>query len=158
MIGTTLILASFIGAVRYGTGPDVSFGEYAGLIVRASGDIFLEVESHGQIPFSLYILSFDDVIKMIQQNGSMEGCRVLFALENITSYEGVLLVWIPGWYGVLVTPSEGETIGIEIGVNKIKPSSGILFPGFTIVVVGILFVMPWSFIKRALDWKNRGTQ
>jgi hypothetical protein len=150
MIGIALILASFFGAVWHGTGSDVSYGDYEGLMVRAPGNILLEVESSGQTPFSLYILTFDSVVKMIQQNGSMEGCTLLLALENITSYRGVLPVLVPGWYGVLVTPAEAGTISIEISVDKLKPSSGIFLLGLSLVVVGVLFVIPWSFLKQTI--------
>jgi hypothetical protein len=153
IIGLTLIVTSISGYASYGSSSEVRYGVYEGYIVRAAGDISLEVESLEQKAFSLYILGLDDVIKMIQQNGSMNGCTLLLALEDITSYEGVLPVLAPGWFAILTTPAENET-RIEIDVVKQMPAKGILLPGFASVAVGILLAVPWLSLSKALKSKK----
>lgn len=148
IVGLALIISSFTGSVTYGTGSDVSYGNYEGKLVRAAGDIRFEVESRNQTPFSLYVMRFADITKMIRQNGSMEGCRLVLSFENITAHEGILHVLVPGWFGILTTPTQEGIAHISISINKLKPSSGIFLPGVLSASFGILITMYCSLFRK----------
>ncbi|MBD3157830.1 MAG: hypothetical protein GF309_03485 [Candidatus Lokiarchaeota archaeon] len=148
IIGLALIISSFAGSIEYGTGSDVSYGTYKGKLVRAAGDIRFEVETRNQSLFSLYIMRFNDFTKMIRQNGSMEGCRLVLSFENITAHNGTLHVLVPGWFAIFTTPTQEGVAHIHISVNKLKPSTGIFFPGVLSTSVGILITMHCSFFRK----------
>ena len=151
IIGIALILVSFVGAVTYGQGSDVAYDDYDGVIVRTAGDILLDIESTNQTAFSLFVLNFDDMIQMLQHDGSIEDYNPILMVENITSYHEVLTLKAPGWYAVLVTASKEGTSSIDLTVTKLKPSGGILVPGIVCLALGlIIIIVPWSLAKKSI--------
>jgi hypothetical protein len=136
VVGISLVIASFLGSTSYGMGADASYGEYRGIMIRTSGSFHVEIDT-GDHNFSMYLVAYANIMSAMQAH-TLENASVLFEMRNIASYSGMIHTLTPGWYALLVTPWEDETISLDIHITKSPPREGVFIPGILLVGLGIL--------------------
>jgi hypothetical protein len=141
IIGLTLLIFSNLGTADWDRtcSRDVSYGSYGACIFSATSSISMRVEERDHKRFSLYVVIHSDVLDAL--NGtSLENLNLIPIEENITSFVGVLSIWIMGIYGIAVTPIETRPITVSIRLRTIYPQNTTFVPGLILASTGLLII------------------
>jgi hypothetical protein len=149
VIGVSLIIVSLFAWTSYGESVDVSHGDYEGIMVKTSGSFYVEINTRDR-NFSLFLMTYDEVTAAMRVD-TFENASMLLEEHNIASFSGLIHILIPGWYALLVTPQENETISFDIQITKSMPREGFFVPGVFLIGMGTLVqlesILKWTRTK-----------
>jgi len=137
VLGLTLIAISFVPGGGFGGSSLVEFGQYDGKMFRVAGSFHLEVEARDNNSLSFYVLNYEDTMRVIQYT-SLENTTPIIHVENTTYYAGVVGIFTPGWYSVLVTPFDNVTVRAHISVSTMIPYPSFILAGTALTTLGLL--------------------
>lgn len=140
VVGLVLLVASLGDSNYFGFGGDVAYGEYEGVLFRAVGDFQLDIATENGSRVSIYILDYSEALTLIRE-GSMENVTPAVWLENISGYSAIVGVWVPSWYGIIVTPYNNQTVVIDVNIQQIVPQRGVFALGLILICVGLIAVI-----------------
>jgi hypothetical protein len=141
IIGLAVAAVSFVCLdSRLGLGGSVQQGEYKGRLYGLTGDIYAEIMVESDQKISVYVLSWSDSIKLME-NRSLAETSPVVRLDNISTFTGIFEIPLPGIYSFIVTSNYNETVYFDMDMNRILPQKGILVPGIIITITGVILVI-----------------
>ncbi|NHI83796.1 MAG: hypothetical protein EAX81_05800 [Candidatus Thorarchaeota archaeon] len=151
ILGIAFLLASFLPSrsANYES-IVVDRNHYECFLVRGAGNLFVEASGVEDRNISLYVLSYDDTLVLIQED-SLENTTPIFMKENILHFSDVINLPERDWYGIVVTfcfvnSSFGET-SLHIHIAEVTPYPA---PFFLFVVSEVLGLGSFIYRKREL--------
>ncbi len=140
-IGLSITLLAFAGWSYHLYGPPegVKYGNYFGYAFGSCGAFQITATAETEERFSLYVLSFNDTLTLIETQ-SLDGIEPLLQVEGVIYYNRIVTEYPPGRYGVIVRPYGNYTAYPVIEIIPVHPFPEILTAGISISIVG-LFVM-----------------
>jgi hypothetical protein len=156
VLGVTLIILSYASPMvqpSYTPIFNLSYGNYEGIMAHCYGDIDIQIESRNNKVFSAFFMDSINGLLAVKE-GSLENVTLLNSFMNRTILYAHLSVPAPGWYSILVTPSDDETIQfMTVQFTRQIPNLRALLGG------GLLFVfsMPWilELVRIRISEKRR---
>ena len=140
ILGIAIVASSVSGYHSWGRGSGVDLDEYEGNIFLVGGNFELVVRSRDGCELNVFILTGEDVLQAIA-DGSLANATPLYFVENTLYFETVVEVSMPGWYGVIVTPSHNVTADYDIDFKTLLPSSVLFFYGTVCVFMGMVLLI-----------------
>ncbi len=148
-LGVTFLIISFLYGNAATSGKLLYYGEYSGHFVAVTEGVHIQAWGRDNRNLTLYVLDFDNGYKALNEN-SLENVSYLYIYENVTYVETNILVSSPGWYTILVTPSNPESVIIryDISIGRNIPHIGPLVLGLFLIICCIFF--------KAYRWISEG--
>ncbi len=147
IIGVTLVVLSYVGPViepSYMVVFELQSGLCRGFMVDATTDFDVQILSLEDDPFSVYFMDYDNG-KQALEDQSIENVTVMLSFHNVTSLYAHILIPVPGWYTLLVTPSSNETIShLDVEIDRPVPNPSFFLSGSSALLVGILWSLQIS--------------
>jgi len=127
-------------------------GEYSGHFVAVTEGVHIHAWGQDNRNFTLYVLDFDNGYKALNES-SLENVSYVCIYENVAYIEINVLVPSPGWYVILVTPSnpDDSVIRYDIIISRNVPHLGPFFLGLFLVLGCILFKGKKAISERNLS-------
>jgi hypothetical protein len=137
VIGIVFFLISIIPDNIVSNDDAMDGGYYYGHVVQTTGSITIHFDNTplGNRSFNLFIVIYDDALRAFEE-GSLENSTILFKLENLEEYTGVVTL-SAGTYVVFITPSDSEAkdARFHINISRTTPHPRVLF--LALVMIGI---------------------
>jgi cytochrome c biogenesis factor len=145
--GLVVIIVAFVLSPHssYDVEMDVMPGEFKGILIFPSGAVDVQVLESDVKSFSIYFLSLEDSLKLLQ-GASLDTLRPLIAKENVTEFMEVVTFTTSGTYAIMVTPAGDETISVRYFIQERVPPIALILIGVWLVLVGI----GTEFVRRIL--------
>ena len=144
IFGVTLVILSFISPIVQSSYTPIfglSYGNYYGIMVYCHGDIDIRIESQNNDVFSTFFMDSANGLLAIKE-GTTENATLLEFFPNQIVLYAHLSVPVPGWYSILVTPTdEGsiEFMTIEYVQQSINPK--VLVAGSLLIALTVPWVL-----------------
>ena len=140
LIGVTFIALSFLllGGDIDGRLVDDGEWEIESFVVQES--FYFWTNSDNGEHYSLYILDYNDTLNVFEQ-GSLRTISPTLRLENITEWDGMVVIPSPGLYTILITQSNESQIRIHWMVSPPYPRPILWVPGVVMMSPGVLYLI-----------------
>jgi hypothetical protein len=137
--GVALLLVSLILNSGLAENTDVTAGpdDYRGFLLSMGGPLTLTAAEETGKSFSLYIFTYQDAVKSIQESNVNQTSPFLFR-KNITFFSETVPVMIPGIYGIIISPTGNETITVWMTIGRVLPQLGFVMYGALLIVIGLI--------------------
>jgi len=123
-------------------------GEYAWFMVKASGDLYVEVGSGEDRRFSMYILNLDDSMRFLEE-ASLANSTPVYSSQSIETFAGVVDIPTPGYYGLVFEAFDGSmTVSLNIRIVRATPHLAVISIGVVMLVAGAS-VLLWTRAREA---------
>ena len=143
LLGVLLVILSYVSPMvqpSYAPIFDLSYGDCEGIMVHCYGDLSIRVESDNNEVFSTFFVDETNGL-LAAEEGSLENVTVLQSFINRTVLYAQLTVPTPGWYSILITPSDESGIEfLRIWFTPPIPNLRVLLAGG----VPIVLCIPWT--------------
>jgi hypothetical protein len=143
VFGAITLLLSIISpiiTVSYRPISYLEYGTYEGVLVNCYDAIDVRIKARNDNVISAYFLNSTNGLRAIEE-GSLVNVSTLHQSLNRTLVFERWAIPHPGWYAILVTPSNNETIqSISIEFVQQIPNPRVLLAGGILIIVSVLWV------------------
>ena len=146
VVGLTLLLTLYTINLsstldfNYQANYNIVDGGLTSYVFKAQSNVFIQANERNGRRFSLYVFELNttsgEVNTQIDQSGT-----VLVAAENVTSFEGTIVIPKNGFYLMYVTPVNTLRITVHITVTQIGINLTIFLTGAITLCTGLLIIL-----------------
>lgn len=144
IIGVLLIVLSYYAPMvspSYGTYVNIEPEQYQGVFVDCDTILDVRILSRNGMPFSVSILDYENSIKALEE-GSLQNTTAVFQISNISVFDDTIHLPTPGWYSILITPSNSSSLDLlEVTIRKPYPNMNLLLSGIVIMAFGTILII-----------------
>ena len=141
--GALLIVLSLyapIASPSYMTYVNLEPAQYQGVLVACDAVLDVRISSHNGMPFSVSVLDYESSLYALEE-GSLENTTPVFQISDVSVFDDAIPLPTPGWYSILVTPSNSSGIDVlEVTIGKPYPNMNLLVSGLSILAVGVILL------------------
>ena len=151
IIGLSLVAISFTGYKihQYGPPEPIEGDAYFGYAFGSGGSfhIYAESWSNGSQTFSLYLLTIEDTLTLLEEQ-TLDNTDPLIEVHGVMQYDQLVSNFPPGKYGVVGISDDGSDHTITIRVTTIHPFPEILLTGLVSIGLGVIVLTTSLIIRR----------